>query len=253
MCINEILIRSYGTIFFVNDATQFLKNSFEEGFYFNLTEEFKKNDKYVDFAHETKKRSDGINEKFKGVQVIRHKEKNKIYSISSHGTFTRKPNKEIRTSFNSAWKPEQRWTPSTIIIKERKICRGWKASRSGDIYNEVYRGFDVKNLTPYNEIYKFLLKIWEKKKDKKDKEHPDNTTPGKKRVQLRGNIDYKKIPELLKINPKIYEEVIDFDELIIDRFNIDESDKYFTPLFFSEVIRNYFKRNIDEFILEDKK
>ena len=47
--------------------------------------------------------------------------------------------------------------------------------------------------------------------------------------------------------------VIDFDELIIDRFNIDESDKYFTPLFFSEVIRDYFKRNIDEFILEDKK
>jgi len=236
----------------MKNATQFLKNSFKGGFYFNLIEEFKKNDRYVDFAHETKK-SDNINEKFKGVQVIRHKEKNIIYSISSHGTFTRKLNKEPRTSFNSAWKPEERWTPSTILIKERKMCRGWKSSRSGDIYNEVYRGFDVKNLTPYDEIYKFLLKIWEKKKNKKDEDHPDNTKSGKKRTQLRQNIDYKKIPELLKINPKIYKEVIDFDELIIDRFNIDESDKYFTPLFFSEVIRDYFKRNIDEFILEDKK
>lgn len=75
--------------------------------------------------------------------------------------------------------------------KERKMCRGWKSSRSGDIYNKVYRGFDVKNLTPYDEIYKFLLKIWEKKKNKKNKEHPDNTTQATKRVQLRGNIDYK--------------------------------------------------------------
>ena len=235
----------------MKNAIQFLKNSFQEGFYFDLIKEFKRNYRYVDFALKTKNIPEDTDKKFKGVQVIRHKESNKIYSISSHGTFTRKLNKEIRTSFLS-WRPEERWTPSTILIKERKICRGW-SSQSSDIYNKVYRGFDVKNLTPSDEIYKFLLKIWEKKKNKKDKEHPDNTTPGKKRVQLRGNIDYKKIPELLKINPKIYEEVIDFDELIIDRFNIDESDKYFTPLFFSEVIRNYFKRNIDEFILEDKK
>ena len=80
---------------------QFLKNSFKGGFYFKLIEEFKKNNRYVDFAHETKK-SDNINEKFKGVQVIRHKEKNIIYSISSHGTFTRKLNKETRTSFNDS-------------------------------------------------------------------------------------------------------------------------------------------------------
>ena len=228
----------------MQNATQFLKNSFKEGFYFDLIREFKKNDRYFDFALETKKISENIDEKFKGVQIIRHKKSNKIYSISSHGTFTRKPNKEIRTSFNLAWKPEQRWTPSTILIKERKICRGW-SSQSSDIYNKVYRGFDVKNLTPYDEIYSFLLT--------KSKKHPDKTKDSEKRAQLRGNIDPKKIPDLLKINPKIYKEVIDFDELIIDRFCIDENDKLFTPLFFSEVLRNYFKRNIDEFILIDKK
>ena len=62
----------------MQNATQFLKNSFKKGFYFDLIKEFKKNDRYVDFVLETKKTSEHIDQKFKGVQIIRHKKNNKI-------------------------------------------------------------------------------------------------------------------------------------------------------------------------------
>ena len=44
-----------------------------------------------------------------------------------------------------------------------------------------------------------------------------------------------------------YPKTFKFDDLIIDRFCIQENDPIYTPVFFKEVLKNYFKNNIDIF------
>jgi len=223
------------------EAIKLTKDSFSKDFFNNTINDFKDKDRYINFLDET-----DIENKmdFKGVQVIRDKNSGAVYRVSAHGNFAKDSDKIIKPNFNSAWSPHERWTPYFMNLDEKYIAFGWHNSNSAQIYNEVIRGIDVEKLSPKDKVYEHFLKIHKKKKNSK---HPNNRDDKNKKKSLRGSVNVKNLPSLIKSHPNIYKKIIYFDDLIIDRFLINEEDPFLTPVFFKEVLINYFKTTTDKY------
>lgn len=217
-----------------------IKDSFSEDFFKKAIDDFQNKKRYINFLDETDLENK-LN--FKGVQVIRDKNSGAVYEVSSHGNFARDSEKTVKPNFNSAWKPSERWTPYFMNLDEQYIAFGWHYSKSAQIYNEVIRGIDIEKLSPKDKVYEHFLEIHRKKK----KKHPNNRTDVNKKTSLRTSINIKNLPPLIKSHPNIYKKLICFDDLIIDRFLINEEDSFLTPVFFKEVLINYFKTTNDKY------
>jgi hypothetical protein len=224
----------------LSQTNKLTKDSFSKDFFKNTINDFKDKDRYINFLDDT-----DLENKidFKGVQVIRDKNSGAIYEVSSHGNFAKDSDKIIKPNFNLAWNPLGRWRPYFMNLDEKYIAFGWHNSKSAQIYNEVIRGIDVEKLSPKDKVYEHFLKIHIEKKRK----HPNNRDNKDKKKSLRASISIKNLPPLIKSYPNIYKKIIYFDDLIIDRFLINEEDPFLTPVFFKEVLINYFKTTTDKY------
>ena len=222
---------------------QFIMDSLNKGFYTNLIDTFKEEDRYYDFAIESKKKDSSVAiSEFTGVQAIRDKKTNEIYEVSSHGNFSRDKNKEINKDFKK-WQPDQRWT-FMMNMDSRIIGLGW-SPKSAELYNKVVRNINVRNLSPKKKVDDHFLKMYERNSSKY--KHPDDISDDDKRKKLKANISKEKLKQLMNDGHIFYPKTFKFDDLIIDRFCIQENDPIYTPVFFKEVLKNYFKNNIDIF------
>ena len=126
-------------------------------------------------------------------------------------------------------------------MDKRIVGLGW-TPRSAELYNKVERGIDVKNLTPKEKVDNYFIDMW--KRNPKKYKHPDNISETDKRNKLKTNISEKKVSNIIN---EIYPTTISFENLVIDRFYIQEKDPIYTPVFFKEVLKNHFKNNVDTF------
>lgn len=204
-------------------------------FYENLIEDFTARGEFVDIMTACNSvLDDHVLTDFKGVIVYRSAVEDHVYEITSHGNFSRTgvENKTINSQFQK-WPPMQRWDPMTIDPESRVVGFGYRHRA----FLHAYYGIDIDALSPTGIVNKFFSERGK---------NPDIISDSNKRQLLKNTTSASKIHSALKSNPEIYQRLVDFKDLVIDGFIVDESSTL-TPVLLKEVLKNHVKANLGKY------